>query len=506
MLRAASNARGKLRYHVTGSGSGGSSGNFEYLVIAGGGGGGSLGGGGGAGGYLEGTIPYPAGQSGLTVTVGTGGNGGAAGTANPGANGTNSVFSTFTAIGGGGGGGYSAGAGGNGGSGGGAQSFGGTGLGGTGTAGQGNNGGTSGTNGYGAGGGGGAGAVGGNAVPAVGGSSGNGGAGRSSSITGAAVTRAGGGGGGGRQDAGNVTPGTGGSGGGGGGDWNAGGSSGTANTGGGGGGGGYDASTVFWPGGNGGSGVVILAYPETLPAATFSGVTATQAVTRPGFRVYSVTSGTGTVTFPALYTNSYFNNFDGASVAASATTAGNYTTNVPSVLQNSGSLSTLDKISGTQSYLCDSITTSGNRLLMGIVPGNLNAGTEAVIEFWFRRTGADTFPTLFHLIGGTASQEIYFRAGGTSNAVGIGAAVPVADNSAWCTWTNWNKFTIRINAGTGNVVIFCNNTQVATGTIPVTWTAFAAGNVQLSFYQFANSAAIDNGVSGYIDNLQIYNV
>jgi hypothetical protein len=68
---------------------------------------------------------------------------------------------------------------------------------------------------------------------------------------------------------------------------------GTANTGGGGGGG--------WTlnGANGGSGIVILAYPSEYPDLTVgTGLTYTRSTSsRTGFKVYSFTAGTGTVKF-----------------------------------------------------------------------------------------------------------------------------------------------------------------------------------------------------------------
>jgi hypothetical protein len=50
-------------------------------------------------------------------------------------------------------------------------------------------------------------------------------------------------------------------------------------------------------GGIGGSGVVIIAYPDTFPALTSisAGLTYNQP-TRAGYRVYRFTAGTGTVT------------------------------------------------------------------------------------------------------------------------------------------------------------------------------------------------------------------
>jgi hypothetical protein len=105
-----------------------------------------------------------------------------------------------------------------------------------------------------------------------------GGAGLSSSITGSAVTRAVGG------ASNSYVSGTGGTAGG-------------ANTGtGGGGGGGLGSGNN---GSAGGSGVVILAYPSTEPALTSIGGGLTfsvDTVSRAGYRVYTFTAGTGTVT------------------------------------------------------------------------------------------------------------------------------------------------------------------------------------------------------------------
>jgi hypothetical protein len=120
---------------------------------------------------------------------------------------------------------------------------------------------------------------------------GAGGAGLPSSITGSSVTYAGGGGGG-----SSYNPGAGGAGGGGRGSNGGGGSdnpgSGVANTGGGGGGwnGGYH--------GLGGSGVVVIAYPNSFPAPTSidAGLSYDQP-SRTGYRVYRFTAGTGTITF-----------------------------------------------------------------------------------------------------------------------------------------------------------------------------------------------------------------
>jgi len=250
----------------------------NVLAIAGGGGGGdessSTGaGGGGAGGFLENTTFGLALSTNYTVTVGSGG---ALNT-----QGDNSVFSTLTAVGGGRAGYRGTGdpatfeTGGNGGSGGGAASIVGR-AGGTATAGQGFDGGT-GSQGanfpstYKGGGGGGA--------SEAGNTNGNGhgGDGKSSSITGVATTYAGGGG----AAAGSGTstlPG----GSGGGGDE---GDAGTANTGGGGG-----ARNT------GGSGIVIVRYPNTYTITVGAGLTSSTA-TDGSDKVTTFTAGTDTISF-----------------------------------------------------------------------------------------------------------------------------------------------------------------------------------------------------------------
>jgi hypothetical protein len=264
--------------------------NIEYLVIAGGGSGGSntttSGGGGGAGGYRTSTLT-PTAFTGLTVTVGAGG---AKVNLAMGQTGSNSVFSSITSSGGGGGGGKVDGStfGLPGGSGGGANLYGGTG-------GDGNIGGYDPVEGYDGGdissylqaypgaGGGGASATGGNAT---GSGSGAGGNGRASSITGTAVTRGGGGSGGSRTPSYGV--GAAGTGGGGRGSNNSNSTAGTANTGGG--GGGSDSEN---PGDcltAGGSGVVILKYPDAFTATFSGGVTHTTPAAAGGYKVTTITA------------------------------------------------------------------------------------------------------------------------------------------------------------------------------------------------------------------------
>ena len=275
--------------------------NLDYLVVAGAGGGandnaGGLAGGGGGAGGLRSTVTATGGGGSLesalsltvatnyTVTVGAGGPAGA----NRGdviASGSNSVFSTITSLGGSAGLSYDTSqvTGGSGGGGIGYQ-FGGAGC--AGTANQGYAGGSvvpsADTPG---GGGGGAGAVGGNTSSG----GGNGGAGVAVSITGSSVTYAGGGGGSGKS------PQVGGSGGTGGGGRGAGTSSslaGTVNTGGGGGGG-----TSSFAASAGGSGIVILKYPDTRTITIGAGLTGSTAAPSGGFKVSTITAGTGNVSW-----------------------------------------------------------------------------------------------------------------------------------------------------------------------------------------------------------------
>ena len=283
----------------------------DYLVVAGGGGGGGeLGGGGGAGG-MRCTVDATGGsgsiESALLLTTGTPysltvGDGGAGGVANVnggiGGNGINSVFSTITSTGGG------AGARGvsstNGGSGGGSGQGA---VAGTGLSNQGFGGGTSpeGPTAYGAGGGGGAGAVGQAGTSTYGG---NGGVGRATSISGTSTYYAGGGGGGVYTNAQDNPEGQGGLGGGGKAAnttylTDAAGFAGQANTGGGGGGAvrGTNSSGSYLNGGAGGSGIVILKYPNQYTATVSGVLTSSTSTAVAGYKITTFTAGTGTVTF-----------------------------------------------------------------------------------------------------------------------------------------------------------------------------------------------------------------
>ena len=278
---------------------------YDVLVVAGGGGTGySLyhNGGGGGGGLIYSSGIVSIGQS-YAITVGAGGTGGTSNSSNNNTAGNNSIFGLFTAVGGGKGGTWPDYPGGNGGSGGGGAENGNapSQVPGTGTTGQGYAGGqgnVSGT-GYGGGGGGGAGAVGGTGILNTRG--GNGGTGLAYTISGASQYY--GGGGGGANYYGNSNS-SGGSGGGAPGWWSSGsgaaGSNGaagsanaTANTGGG--AGGYERFDSR-AGAVGGSGVVILRIPSAYTATFTGGLTTSLSNAVTGYKIYTVTNGTGSVT------------------------------------------------------------------------------------------------------------------------------------------------------------------------------------------------------------------
>jgi len=321
--------------------------SFDYLIVAGGGGGGVwVGSGGGAGGLLAGTLSLT--SKSIPITVGTGGigtrdeGGSGSGPYVSGEKGGDSILATLTAFGGGVGGSYGnplSASTSNGGSGGGAMQQTGsqfsqsgsptTYAGGTGTSGQGHAGGyyieaaaPTGSQYVGAGGGG-AGSAGAwaNVTSSANYSSTErkGGDGLANSITGTSIIYAGGGGGGANSWNGSVPSTAGlqasnGGLGGGGAGWtftqspgNTSGASidryntatnGTNGLGGGGGGVGWSGPGGKHRAGNGGSGVVIIAYPNTFPAiTTIPGTLTYDQPTRAGYRVYRFTAGSGTITF-----------------------------------------------------------------------------------------------------------------------------------------------------------------------------------------------------------------
>jgi len=284
--------------------------SIELLIVGGGGGGGAqVGGGGGAGGLLY-ASSYTLPSSTVNISVGAGG----AGNANsiPGAYGSNSFFGSIIANGGGGGGAHGSSTrpasgddgitggqgrpGGSGGGGGGDNTS--TGRPGgsatqtsySGFLSYGNIGGTGRAGSWAGGGGGGAGSAGSDSPSAS--TGGVGGNGREYSITGTAQFYAAGGGGC-YNNSGGTTGRASGIGGAGNGDTPNADREGVANTGSGGGG-----VRDVGSSGNGGSGVIVIAYPDTFaPIRTIPGTLTYNQPTRAGYRVYRFTAGTGTITF-----------------------------------------------------------------------------------------------------------------------------------------------------------------------------------------------------------------
>lgn len=286
---------------------------LEYVIIGGGGASGNVYGGGnmcaagaGAGGYVSSVVGensggglssqqvmYVSPSTNYPVSIGAGGSALTSGVdQRQGFNGSGSYFNNIVANGGGTGGSYGfvhiTGRNIVGGSGGGRGT--GTGYDADPLVGQGFKGGTS-SGGYNSsagasGGGGGASAAGGNVSSNVGG---NGGTGVSSSITGSSVERAGGGAGSGSSGNGTAT------GGGADGVTNANANAGTVNTGGGAGGIRISNTTQRY-GGNGGSGVIILLYPDTYSISQ-TGLTLTETDRGDGYKYATITAGTGTVSW-----------------------------------------------------------------------------------------------------------------------------------------------------------------------------------------------------------------
>ena len=346
--------------------------SVEYLVVAGGGSGaggaGYAGGGGGAGGVLYGIDPVPNGQT-LLVTVGAGGTADAGQT--NGTSGNNSVFGQIVATGGGYG---SYGQGtvpASGGSGGGTGSNNTTSTspqGAQGIIGQGFAGGAGyPTTSASAGGGGGAGTPGTAALRD--GSAGNGGQGLGSVISGTLTTYAGGGGGSGNNT---YYGGQGGTGGGGNGatgsSTNA--QAGSANKGAGGGGAGNQSSGTR-VGGNGGSGVVIVSYPDVYAAPTAT--TGSPTVS---------TSGSGSVYLNGVVTSNYI---QVPSSSAFAFGTGDFTFEFWTYVTNPNSVSYLfDMRSGNPLYAyISNATTINTNLSAGITVPNM---TNTWLHWAFSRT------------------------------------------------------------------------------------------------------------------------
>ena len=441
----------------------------EYLVVAGGGGGGGSNGGGagGAGGYRTATgYAVTSGQT-IAVTVGAGGAGGTS-TGAAGNDGSNSVFGSLTSTGGGGGGSGDGSfyAGRSGGSGGGGASQGGNnGSGGTASPpGQGNAGGDGVTDSAsfrsGAGGGG-AGVAGSNATgPSSGGQGGNG---LQSSITGTATYYAGGGAGAWWSGTNSVA------GLGGGGTQNV---AGTANTGGGGGGG--------TPGNGraGGSGVVIIRYPDSYAAASATTGTVTYTVSG-GYRVYKFTSS-GTITFPDTNQNSTSTStgslivYGGVGIAKDVYTGG--LINATGNITGSNVLTSGNVLASGNVY-----TSTTNTGLVGGSTGTAYIGTFAgtndisvpyasqyifgtsnfTIEFWIKPTTAGIQSSLF--TNGPSVQFYYDNGTIIVNLSSNGGSWNISDAAISCTTTvgSWSHIALVRN---GSVFTLYKN-GTSTGTV-----------------------------------------
>jgi len=420
--------------------------NAEVLVVAGGGGGGSNMGGGGGGGGVVYQNSFSVTPGSTTVTVGAGGSGAPAGISQVrGSNGGNSIFGSITAIGGGGGASsyLSANApAGNGGSGGGGAGHNNT-YAGQGIAGQGFNGnGGLGNPNYYPGGGGGAGGVG-STNPATGGP------GILNSILGTAYYWGGGGGGSGYQGIG----GNGGIGGGGGGAVGAttggaglnngspggggaignfpntpGGNAG-ANTGGGGGGGSHYQTNNF--GGNGGSGIVIVKYPD-LGSGVWASSNPSVATVNASGTVTGVSAGTTTISYTITIGN-----------CTSVQTA-QLTVNPTAVAGTVTAGTTPQCIGGTTNY-----TVSGT--VLGGGTGTWSSSNPGVATI--NASGLVT------AVGAGTSNIIYTVSGGCGGTVASSATITVISNTTTVSSASTSP-SICINTPITNII---HTTTGATG-------------------------------------------
>jgi hypothetical protein len=183
--------------------------------------------------------------------------------------------------------------------------------------------------------------------------------------------------------------------------------------------------------------------------------------------------------------------------------------------QNSGSVSSGDAFEGTHSYFCDSVTTPSNRLRALVNREVVDTYSEFKIEFQFRRTNADSFPTLLFM-GGTPTNTFpaandLFSLRWLANATAIGRTsangATVVNSPAWATVGNWNKIAAvynRVNQ-TGEFVV---NDVTVLGPAPMEkgWlnAQTSPNRVAISWFQYAYDAAGDNGIAGYLDNLGLY--
>lgn len=375
--------------------------SVDYLVVAGGGGGAlNRGGAGGGGGLLQGNIAVTPNTS-FTVTIGAGG---ASKSVNgQGNSGNNSVFGSITATGGGGGGDNTGSIGSSGGSGGGSGNNG-TDFGGQAVFNQGNIGGGGLYAGpeYGGGGGGGAGNRGSTGTGSFGGT---GGQGIASDISGVRTAYAGGGGGSAYTT--NSLAGKGGAGGGGDGSAAGPGINGTANTGGGGGG------TNGGPSSAGGSGIVIISYPDIYQAA--ASTTGSPTVS---------TSGSGSLNFNG--SNQY--------LAYSTQTAlglgtGDWTIEVwiyPETIPPADYLFVMDMRSG-----------SNDAPIIAVQNGNINFQTEtqgtigsvaATINNWYHVAYVRNTNKLYTFVNGSL-----LNSGGTATTMNNGSSSPLVIGSRYTT-------------------------------------------------------------------------
>jgi len=442
----------------------------EYLVVAGGGG--AANSGGGAGGFRTGYVPVVA-RTAYTVTIGGGGSGGPNESLTPATSGSDSVFGPITSTGGGKGGTWYSGgtstvaygaAGGSGGGSAGQYTVSSQVNGGQGIAGQGNAGGDSmgtsstiymGTGGGGAG-------TSGSSNPQTSNTA-NGGVGAASEITGSRTMYAGGGGG--TSANGSTIYSTGGYGGGGLPVTSGTGGAGTVNTGGGGGGG--------FPGGAGGSGIVVVSYPDIFPAATAT--TGSPTIS---------TSGSGSLSFPGTAgTNLYWNNSNANTASNNFTLEGWFYPNTVSGLGN---------IIRTNNNVSLAILVSSGVLLFYVSSNGSSFDIASAVG-----TGSVSTSTWYHfaLVRNSNTFTIYLNgvaSGTATSASGVynndGFNIGAEQNASGL--TPFNGYITNVRMVVGTAVYTANFTPPTAPLTPITNTKFLLNVNSGSLY--ADTAGFTN--------------
>jgi hypothetical protein len=227
--------------------------------------------------------------------------------------------------------------------------------------------------------------------------------------------------------------------------------------------------------------------------------------------------GTSIVGGPSDWQTYWYTDFSTGTFEKTAglATTGTETTGDVWFDQNSGTVTSADAFQGTFSYFLDSRTTASNRLRALVNRAVIDSYSEFKIEFQFKRTAADSFPTLLQL-GGTsgipfpsATNVFSLRWLAQTSAFGYSSAGAFvsATNPAWATVGDWNKIAAVYNNSTQTGQFVVNDVTVLGPALMQRGWANAQtspNRIALSLFQYAYDASADNGIAGYLDNFGLY--